>query len=370
MWLWKKTKWLLEWIEHSHFITEVIHGKTWLTSMTISGGSIGAFFSENHYTMFVFGALIAFVFFYYVHKFFADRKSRAETKPVTLGSAPTPSPQVRVAIENPRVTYEQYAHQITNISITNNYTSSPDTADLAKQVKDILNPQISSSTPPIEKEAVAIFNPINFELFDAKNVSSITDLAANNFNITFVAPIRDARISASTNISAYMLAPNSMSARFTITDTPLPMRVAVAFQATPSAGEMAIEGHAPNVSIQEFISLADAAQRVYTHGRKKGWLITNGAESLSGPNMGSGSPDEILDYIGLYMMERLPIYAKRPPSTEAERLNKSQLNQCRPRKRCTVLTTLITQEAIYEEPRVKATDLEKFIADEDEKLQD
>ena len=117
---------------------------------------------------------------------------------------------------------------------------------------------------------------------------------------------------------------------------------------------------------KKYISLGDAAQRVYSHGRKNKWLIAKGAEELGGRGLSeANTPNDIIDYVGLFLLEQLPIYAKHIASTERELISDKDLRSTRTRDRCAVLTPLISEKPKFVEPEVTVDDLNDFIDRED-----
>lgn len=84
----------------------------------------------------------------------------------------------------------------------------------------------------------------------------------------------------------------------------------------------------PSVLPSEFISMKEAATKLYTEARRCNSLIATGAEQLSGWAHGqptSGTVDDILDHVAGVIAGKKDVYAKRPPSTAVEQISKDSL---------------------------------------------
>lgn len=72
------------------------------------------------------------------------------------------------------------------------------------------------------------------------------------------------------------------------------------------------------VDKSELIALPEAAQLLYEHARKKAPSYARMSESASGSHLTNGSPDEILDWMAMYISERVRVFGCRPPSAKPE----------------------------------------------------
>ena len=90
--------------------------------------------------------------------------------------------------------------------------------------------------------------------------------------------------------------------------------------------------HVTKAADNDFISLRDAAIKLYEKARSTDSYLRYGAEGLSrakGENLTHGSPDEILNYMATHISSYIDIYGKRPPSTISEKIKDLETNQLR-----------------------------------------
>lgn len=66
----------------------------------------------------------------------------------------------------------------------------------------------------------------------------------------------------------------------------------------------------------ELIALPEAAQLLYEHARERAPRYARTSEGASGSHMTAGSPDEILNWMAMYIGERVRVFGCRPPSAK------------------------------------------------------
>lgn len=80
-----------------------------------------------------------------------------------------------------------------------------------------------------------------------------------------------------------------------------------------------------------FLSLRDAATRLYESSLTNNTLLATAAERLSGISpigrITAGSPDDRLDYLATYISRHIPVYGKKPPSGILAKIAASEINR-------------------------------------------
>jgi len=163
-------------------------------------------------------------------------------------------PAEKVATENKNIVYNQTADTIINITMVH---KNVDFADTAERIRDSLRPGLGISPNPVV--AKAIINPAKMELLDSSAVESIIRSTEKDFKVQFKWPLPNARMTTNAQVQAYMVAVDSLSAAFTVLDTPLPLRMEMQFTSDPKdAIAEAVQGKpiawmTPNVAFTKYV---------------------------------------------------------------------------------------------------------------------
>jgi hypothetical protein len=115
-----------------------------------------------------------------------------------------------------------------------------------------------------------------------------------------------------------------------------------------------------------FISMRDAATKLYTESRVRGHRLASIAENLSGwsgEGITSGTPEDILDYMATYIASsrKVPLFGKRVPSTVVELISSKDLRACTFTDGATKLERNNNNDTVYIDLAIEATNLEKLV---------
>ena len=115
-----------------------------------------------------------------------------------------------------------------------------------------------------------------------------------------------------------------------------------------------------------FISMKDAATKLYTESRVRRHRLASLAENLSGwsgEGITSGTPEDILDYMATYIASsrKVPLFGKRVPSTVVELISWKDVRACTFTDGATKLEKTNNNATVYINLSIQASDLEKLV---------
>ena len=122
-------------------------------------------------------------------------------------------------------------------------------------------------------------------------------------------------------------------------------------------GEVRIVSTGPD----DFISLKEAATRLYSEARAKKWPLAHAAETSSASGIRHGTMDDILDWMAANISIAVPIQGRRLPSTIHEEIPQEELKQMSFKAGGTELHEFFGQSPSYIDLKVKASDLNRHI---------
>lgn len=118
----------------------------------------------------------------------------------------------------------------------------------------------------------------------------------------------------------------------------------------------------PEPEKREFVSLSDAARRLYETARRDGDILADVAERMSGSKDGHitiGSPNDILNFLANHISRHIAIYGKKSPSTLFERIRDQDVRGARFTDGATVLRdTMYDQSIFWTDLAVRTVDFE------------
>lgn len=112
---------------------------------------------------------------------------------------------------------------------------------------------------------------------------------------------------------------------------------------------------------KEFISLREAATRLYSECLAKGLPLAKSAEHLRGHGITPGTSDDILNWVALNISLIIPIRGRRPPSTIPVEIQKDELRSMVFKAGGAELYGFSDQSARYNDLEIKLADLNKHI---------
>ncbi len=112
----------------------------------------------------------------------------------------------------------------------------------------------------------------------------------------------------------------------------------------------------------EFITLKDAAVKLYGECRAHKSKWATGAEELSGAGISRGNSDDILNWMATLIAGKKPVYGTRAPSIVREKISKEILKHATFIKSATRLEHFLPGEGvIYTNVEMKVADLNELI---------
>ena len=116
--------------------------------------------------------------------------------------------------------------------------------------------------------------------------------------------------------------------------------------------------------VGEFISMKDAAHKLYTAAHISKSIWAKAAEEMSGSGVTRGSPEDLLNYIATHISTRISIYGKKAPCDTFGKISNDDVRASFFDEGATKLKDKFYDKSLYwTDLAVKSEDLNDLIAD-------